>query len=413
MRPALRSWLCSATIGTALLLACGVNDSSAAELWRLAGPAVAARLVAADAAGATFAWQGTEAAVPWAELVRWGSPAELADPTSADPTNPAVSGRDPEWLLRPAGVIYAHLESSEEDRFGLSSASFFSIDLRRDDLRGVIFAAGLSPAQRAALQAWADEARDRDRLRLQNGDELSGQLEHLGEQDLSFQGERGTFETPLERVTAVALAATGAPPASGKLWVGLADGSRLLVSALKIEDEQAELELPSGERWQTQRALIVFLQPRQSRADFLSDLEPESYRQLPFLGAPWPHYGRNQNVAGGPLRSREQLHLSGLGVHGAAQLTYRLEKPYRRFAALAAIDRAAGSKGSAVFRVFVDPGDGKWVERFASDVVRGGQPPIPIDVDIAGAKRLRLVVDYADRGDELDYADWLEARAVP
>ena len=34
-------------------------------------------------------------------------------------------------------------------------------------------------------------------------------------------------------------------------------------------------------------------------------------------------------------------------------------------------------------------------------------------VDVSGVKRLRLVVDFADRGDELDYADWLEARLVP
>lgn len=409
MRPALRSWL-PWTAFAALLSTSGVR---AADLWRVEGPAVAARLVAADDGGASFAWQGKEAAIPWADLIRWGAPAELADPTSTDPTSPAATGRDPAWLLRPAGVLYANLESSDEDRFGLSSTAFFSVEVRRADLRGVVFAAGLSPAQRGSLEAWLGQEHEQDRLRLQNGDELAGRLERLGAEDLSFQGEHGAFQTPLERVTAVALAETAPPPALGKLWVGLADGSRLLVSSLKIENTQAEVELPGGERWQTLREQIVFLQPRQSRAEYLSDVEPESYRQLPFLGAPWPGYGRNQNVAGGPLRSREQFHLYGLGVHSAAQLTYRLEKPYRRFAALAAIDRAAGTRGSAVFRVFVDPGDGKWAERFASDVVRGGQPPTPIDVEIAGAKRLRLVVDYADRGDELDYADWLEARVVP
>jgi hypothetical protein len=39
-------------------------------------------------------------------------------------------------------------------------------------------------------------------------------------------------------------------------------------------------------------------------------------------------------------------------------------------------------------------------------------PPRPIAVDITGGKRLDLVVDFADRADELDHADWLSARVV-
>ena len=46
----------------------------------------------------------------------------------------------------------------------------------------------------------------------------------------------------------------------------------------------------------------------------------------------------------------------------------------------------------------------------ASEVVRGGQPPVPISVDLDGVKRISLLVDFADRGDELDHADWLDAR---
>ena len=37
---------------------------------------------------------------------------------------------------------------------------------------------------------------------------------------------------------------------------------------------------------------------------------------------------------------------------------------------------------------------------------------MPVSVDIAGATKLELVVDYADRADVLDHADWLNARLV-
>ena len=56
--------------------------------------------------------------------------------------------------------------------------------------------------------------------------------------------------------------------------------------------------------------------------------------------------------------------------------------------------------------------DGQWQEAYKSTIVRGGDVPLPVSVDVSGAQGLTLTVDYADRGDELDHADWLEARLV-
>jgi hypothetical protein len=36
-----------------------------------------------------------------------------------------------------------------------------------------------------------------------------------------------------------------------------------------------------------------------------------------------------------------------------------------------------------------------------------------VSVDVAGARGITLVVDYAERGDEMDRADWLDAALVP
>jgi hypothetical protein len=91
------------------------------------------------------------------------------------------------------------------------------------------------------------------------------------------------------------------------------------------------------------------------------------------------------------------LCLKGLGMHSASRLTYALTRPYGRFQAEPAIDDQTGG-GSVGFRVFVDGQVG-----YASPIVRGGQPPVPVSVDIAGAKRIDLVVDFADRADELDH----------
>jgi hypothetical protein len=393
---------------------CAALAAAPPELWRTDRGPTPATLIAADDREVTFEVKDAQVErVPWNQLVRWGVPLEPVD--LADPGQPATvaASRDPEWLLRPAGVLYASLESFENDRFGLGSAAFFSVGLPRADVQGVAWAVDLGPTAREELRGWIRQERTQDAVRLTNGDELLGKLTQFGERTLTFMSDDRTFEIPLASVAAIAFAPAPSVSPAGNTWVGLVDGSRLLVKQFTATGDQAALTMPDGVAWQTPRDQIVFLQPMQGHVVYLADLEPESYRQIPFLGAAWPQFGRNQNVAGAPLRSASGLSLSGLGMHSAAQVTYRLDRPYLRFASEVAIDRAAGMRGSAVFRVFVDLGDGRWLERAASDIVRGGQKPVPLEVDLKGAKRLRLVVDYADRGDELDYADWLEARLIP
>ncbi len=153
------------------------------------------------------------------------------------------------------------------------------------------------------------------------------------------------------------------------------------------------------------------LLPLGGRVDYLSDMKPSSYRHIPYLQLSWP-FAADASVSGGRLRAGGMLYLKGLGMHSPARITYDLDEPFRRFEAEVAIDAAAGRNGSVVFRVFTDDGGGSWAERATSEIVRGGDPPVPISVDLAGGKRISLLVDYADRGDEQDHADWLNARLV-
>ena len=114
-----------------------------------------------------------------------------------------------------------------------------------------------------------------------------------------------------------------------------------------------------------------------------------------------------RNVLGRRLRASGRMHLKGLGVHSQARLTYLLNEPFDRFEAALALDDATQGGGSVRCHVLVD---GR--RQFSSEPVRGGRPPVPVRVDLAGAKRLELVVDFGERADVLDYADWLDARLV-
>jgi hypothetical protein len=98
-------------------------------------------------------------------------------------------------------------------------------------------------------------------------------------------------------------------------------------------------------------------------------------------------------------------------MHSAARLTYRLEGDYRRFDSAIVVDDSAKGRGSVTFGVYTLR-DGKWGEAFKSAIVRGGDDVQTVSVDLSGAKGLTLTVDFADRGDELDHALWLDARLV-
>ena len=95
-------------------------------------------------------------------------------------------------------------------------------------------------------------------------------------------------------------------------------------------------------------------------------------------------------------------------MHSTSRLSFAVPDGMRRFAASLAIDDDADGRGSVTLRVFVDK-----EERYRSEIVRGGQPPVPMEVDVSGGSQVSLIVDFADHGDEQDHADWLNARLVP
>jgi hypothetical protein len=176
---------------------------------------------------------------------------------------------------------------------------------------------------------------------------------------------------------------------------------------LVVDKGQVQVTTSAGFSCSSDSVRPVYLQVRQGpRVRYLSDLPAAGYGRVAFLDLPWP-YAADRNLLGGRLRADGRLYLEGLAMHSASRLTYLLEARYRRFEALLAIDDLAGGRGSVRYRVFVDA-----EEKFASPVVRGGRPPLPLSVDVTGAQRLDLVVDFADRADEQDHADWLDARLV-
>jgi hypothetical protein len=249
--------------------------------------------------------------------------------------------------------------------------------------------------------------------------------------------------SPLEKTTAAnASPLTARPPAAAAAsdapisWIlGLRDGSLLRCDRMETEAtpstasgkstgaSQLVLKLRDGIDLICDAAALreelVFVQPLPARVRYLSDMDTTSYKHVPLFSQPWG-FQRDASASGGALRCDGQRYPKGLGMHATSRLAFTLAEPHQRFRALLGIDDAAarrgagnptaGNRGSVIFRVYVDRGTGKWEPAFASGVVRGGDKPVSLDLDIAGVRGLALIVDAADHGDQGDLANWLDAR---
>ena len=348
------------------------------------------------------------------QLVRWGHPV-AARPQLI--TVLADGGR----LVAAADWSGGAAVRLDGDMVVVLSASFEEVRLPRGAVRGVVFAQRSHPAERAALAERVQRFRgNEDAVFLTNGDRLAGKLTELVGGSLTMATAAGSAKLPLSRVEAVALAdsrqpAADHPPGGARhqpqVVVGLRDGSLLYAIAVRGDQDELVIEMANGVKLSGESVDdVVALQTAGGRFVYLSDLEPAAYRHVPYFDVAWP-YQRDRNVLGEPLVVRGKRYLKGLGMHSAARLTYRLDGEYRRFDAAVAVDDSAEGLGSVTFGVYVLR-DSEWQEAYKSDIVRGGDAPVPVAVDVSDAQGLTLTVDYADRGDELDRAMWLDARLV-
>jgi hypothetical protein len=125
---------------------------------------------------------------------------------------------------------------------------------------------------------------------------------------------------------------------------------------------------------------------------------------------------RNVNGAKTPLVIAGRRYWRGFGVSGPSRIAISLDGRYRRFQALAGLDTANMNeymdRSAVAFEVWVD-GQKRW----ESGVVRStdpAEPPRQVDVDVAGAKVLELVVVAQDSHGHTtqNLSDWAEARLL-
>lgn len=121
---------------------------------------------------------------------------------------------------------------------------------------------------------------------------------------------------------------------------------------------------------------------------------------------------KNQSISKKALRltdenGQEVSYEKGIGAHSTSTIIYDLtDKNYDYFTSYVGVDREMyNSVGSVVFEVYVD-GE----KKFDSKVMRAKDKQQFVEVDINGAKELKLVVNNGGDNINSDHANWADAK---
>ena len=381
------------------ILACPLAAlSDEAMLHPADGEPFTARLVSISEAGQIkFEGQKQSGTMETRDLLSYGG---FVDPL-----------RGPQLYLADGGIVIADLIKSDADILRIDSAIFGEQKLPLEQLLAVVLHPPADAQRRDRLVAGLLASKgDADRLVLDNGDELTGTIKTFGLEKIEFQSRVGTVEVETARIAALAMNPSLAARSKAtrlRTIVGFEDGSRIVASRVTVDGAQVQITDAEGLSWAAPRQQLRALQVLDGVAVYLSDLKPAGYKHIPFLDLPWP-YQNDKNCLGTQLRVGKAVYLKGLGMHSTSRLTYALSGQ-RRFAAEMCVDAATAGRGSVVYRLFADA-----EQVYASPIVRGDMQPLGVAIDLPqAAKSLSLIVDFAERGDELDHANWLNARLVP
>jgi hypothetical protein len=323
---------------------------------------------------------------------------------------------DVEVRLTTGDLLRGRLGARNEEGVVLASSVWGDPLVKFGQIRSIIF-----PLNRAYLpRRLPEKAEESDLVFTKAGDRAAGSLIAVSGAGVAYKSNALNRDVvqPLSEVAGIWLIEIDAVPAepSGLLASVLAvDGSSLRGDILSLKDGILVLKDLYGQERKVARSALASIHFKNGRVVYLSDLAPkavdenanyirDAVKRPSDLDYP---FQRDRSAKGGPLVLGGVEHRKGLGVRAHSSLTYALDGAFKRFQAVVGLDAAGASLGAVVAEVFVD---GKSAARH--DFVRVDAPK-EIDLDVAGARELRLVVTWHERGHGMsDFTDWGSARLI-
>jgi hypothetical protein len=184
-----------------------------------------------------------------------------------------------------------------------------------------------------------------------------------------------------------------------------------------VADGKLTLQTASGVRHETPLDAVASIDYSAGKVVYLSDLKAASVEWTPFIEATntpsaatfyQPRF--DQTLGGHPLQIGEATFAKGVSLRSRTRITWRLPGAFRKLLAVAGIDFRADENGGKSGDVqLVVLGDDK---PLFDRRIKGDDGAVDLDVDIAGVKRLTVLVDYGGNIDIADFLDLGDARVT-
>jgi hypothetical protein len=183
-------------------------------------------------------------------------------------------------------------------------------------------------------------------------------------------------------------------------------GDRFSGTLSAIEHDSVTLTTPAGSLLKLPMSSVTTIDFLNGRVTFLTDLKPAKVEETPYFGRVIP-YKVNQSLAGGPLVLSDGPCLRGIAVHSRCVLQFDVSSGFDRFKTKLGFEQPDGRLGRVLARVL---GDGKPL--YENPDARGDQPPVEIDVPLAGVHVLTLEIDFGKDQDVGDRVVWADPRLL-
>lgn len=381
---------------------------------------VTAGNAAINAREVTLAHDGKELVVSYVDLGGQGGTLKAADVVEIvlnggrAGATPRPGPDDLEITLTSGDVILGKVGAKSEDGIKLLSPAFSDPLLKFGQIRSVVFAAN-RPFLPLHLPEKADTA---DIIFTQSGDRAEGTILSISSAGVVYKSKRLDTEVtvPLEKAAGVWMIETDAPPKEPSTLhatILISDGSTIRGEIQSLKEGAMALKDLYGTLHKIPANLLSGIYMKNGRVVYLSDMKPALVDEdANFIRGPkkissdldFP-YQRDRSARGGKLVIGGVEHRKGVGVRARSLLGFNLEKGFKRFQATLGLD--AASLGLAAVRVEIEL-DGRRVKETG---MKGTDPPQTIDLDVTGAKELRLLVTWAGYG-QSDFVDWGSARLI-
>lgn len=332
---------------------------------------------------------------------------DLLSITFGDPTDFAPP-KGSQLIIGDDEILVCNIVESDIENLTVQSPLIGGVRIPLTGVRGAILDASASQSKADTLRRQIRQAKGiGDVVRLQNNDLIQGTLLDVQQKTILFDREGNELRLQRELVQTIVFdPSLYAYSVGGNFHaqVRFRDGSVINVSDVESTGDSLKLHALCGVILTVPVADIVDVSFRNGKVVYLSDIAPAETVVEPYLDDATPPK-MNASVLGTPLRLGSRNYSKGIGMRSRTTLRYGLDGKMSRFQAIVGVDTQAGPQASVLFRVLVD---GK--EAFNSETMTVTSEPKTVDVPLKEAKTLELQVDYADRGDVQDYANWCDAR---